>query len=93
MALSATSLFARRSTAQEVPEAIAWTYSAPPECPPAEIFEREFAARTKRAELVTGFDNAARSFVVTLSSEPGRTVGRLEIDGPAGAVSKRVVAG
>jgi hypothetical protein len=90
---------ARRSSAQEAPEepaapeAIAWTYRAPPECPTAEVFEREFESRTKRAELVTGVANVARSFLVTLSSEPGRTVGRLEINGPAGAVSRRVVAG
>jgi len=90
---TASALFARRSVAQAAPEAIAWTYRAPPECPPAEIFEQEFASRTKRAELVTGLANGTRSFVVTLSSEPGRTVGRIEIDGPAGAVSKRVVAG
>jgi len=89
----ASSLFARHSAAQDAPEAIAWTYRAPPECPPAEAFEREFQARTKRARLVTDPDNATRGFVVTLSSEPGRTVGRIEIDGPAGAVSKRVVAG
>ena len=92
----ASSVVARRSLAQaapEAPEAIGWTYRAPPECPTAEVFEREFESRTKRAELVTGVANATRSFVVTLSSEPGRTVGRLEIDGPAGAVSKRVVAG
>ena len=89
----ASTLVARRSAAQAAPEAIAWTYRAPPECPPAEIFEREFESRTKRAELVTGLVNATRSFVVTLSSEPGRTVGRIEIDGPAGAVAKRVVAG
>jgi hypothetical protein len=86
-------LFARRSTAQQAPEAIAWTYRAPPECPTAETFEREFESRTKRAELVTDATNSTRSFVVTLSSEPGRTVGRIEIAGPAGAVSKRVVAG
>jgi len=89
----ASSLVARRGAAQEAPEAITWTYRAPPECPPAEDFEREFEARTKRAELVTDSANATRSFVVTLSSEPGRTLGRLEIDGPAGAVARRVVAG
>ena len=89
----ASTLGARRSAAQQVPEAIAWTYRAPPECPSAEIFEREFESRTKRAELVSGLANATRSFAVTLSSEPGRTVGRIEIDGPEGAVAKRVVAG
>ena len=92
LALACT-LFARPGAAQELPEAIAWTYRAPPECPSAEIFQREFEARTQRAELVTGIANATRSFVVTLSSEPGRTVGRIEIHGPTTAVSKRVVAG
>ncbi|HWZ87276.1 MAG TPA: hypothetical protein VNW92_00455 [Polyangiaceae bacterium] len=94
---AASTLLARQSAAQEQPEPIAWTYRAPPECPPAETFEREFRARTTRAELVTDVADAdadaARSFLVTLSSEPGRAVGRIEIRGPADAVSTRQVAG
>jgi hypothetical protein len=87
---------ARPSAAQEKPEPIAWIYRAPPDCPPAETFEREFRARTTRAELVAGVADgadASRSFLVTLSSEPGRAVGRIEIRGPADAVSTRQVAG
>src|SRR5882724_9000230 len=89
----ATTCFARPSAADARPEPIDWTYSAPPECPPAAGFEREFRARTTRAELVTGAADASRSFAVTLSSESGRAVGRIKIDGPAGATATRVIAG
>ncbi len=85
--------FARRSVAETRPEPIAWTYHAPPDCPPAETFEAKFRARTRRAELVAGVADVSRSFLVTLSSEPGRAVGRIEIQGPAGAVSTREVVG
>ncbi|HEX3775214.1 MAG TPA: hypothetical protein VHV51_12165 [Polyangiaceae bacterium] len=88
----ASTFFTRPSVAEE-PEPIAWTYRAPPDCPPAETFEREFRARTTRAVLVAGAPSASRSFSVTLSSEPDRSVGRLEIDGPAGAAATREVAG
>ena len=90
---AASTLFARQSAAEASPEPIAWTYSAPPDCPPAETFEREFRARTTRAELVAGAADASRSFSVALSSEPGRAVGRIEIEGPGGAVATREVAG
>jgi hypothetical protein len=90
---AATTFFARQSAADARPEPIDWTYSAPPDCPPAETFEREFRARTMRAELIAGAADASRSFVVTLSSEPGHAVGRIEIDGPAGATATRVIAG
>ena len=90
---AASTLLARQSAAQAKPEPIAWTYRAPLDCPPAETFEREFRARTTRAELVARAADASRSFLVTLSSEPGRAVGRIEIDGPAGAVATREVAG
>ncbi|HTA93209.1 MAG TPA: hypothetical protein VK745_26705 [Polyangiaceae bacterium] len=89
----ASTFWARRSAAEARPEPIAWTYRAPPDCPPAETFEREFRARTTRAELVSGAADASRHFLVTLSSEPDRAVGRIEIDGPAGAVATREVAG
>ncbi|HEX3852021.1 MAG TPA: hypothetical protein VHW01_13710 [Polyangiaceae bacterium] len=90
---AASILFARRSMAEAAPEPIDWSYSAPPDCPPADAFEREFRARTNRAELVAGVANASRTFLVTLSSEPGRAVGRIEIDGPVDAVATREVVG
>jgi hypothetical protein len=90
---AASTLFARQSAAETRPEPIDWTYRAPPDCPPAATFEREFRARTTRAELVAGAADASRSFLVTLSSEPGRAVGRIEIDGPGGVVATREVAG
>ncbi len=89
----ASTLFARLSAADATPESIAWTYRAPPDCPPAEAFEREFRARTTRAELVSGVADTARRFSVSLLNEPGRTVGRIEIDGPADAVATQEVAG
>jgi hypothetical protein len=89
--------FVRRSAAETRPEPIAWTYRAPPDCPPAEAFESKFRARTTRAELVAGVADASRAFTVTLSSESGRSdrevVGRIEIQGTAGAISTREVAG
>jgi hypothetical protein len=105
LCLAASVLVARSSAAQTTPEPIAWTYHAPPDCPSAETFERDFRDRTRRAELVAG--DAPRSFLVTLSNEPGRAVGRsaeggaaanlivgrIEIQGPAGALATRVVAG
>jgi hypothetical protein len=87
----ASMLAPRSSVAETSPEPIAWTYRAPPDCPPAEAFERDFRYRTRRAELIAG--DAPRSFSVTLSNEPGRNVGRIEIRGPGGAVSTREVAG
>jgi len=88
-----SSLFARRSAAQTRPEPIAWTYQAPPDCPPAETFGAKFRARTTRAELVAGVADTSRAFLITVSTEPGRAVGRIKIDGPAGAASTREVAG
>ncbi len=90
---AASMLFARESAAEAMPERIAWTYRAPRECPPAATFEREFRARTSRAELVADGTEASRSFLVSLSNEPGRAVGRIEIDGPAGADATREVVG
>src|ERR1700744_163140 len=65
---AASILFARQSRAETTPEPIAWTYSAPADCPPAEAFEREFRARTQRAELVASVTDAARSFWVAISN-------------------------
>jgi hypothetical protein len=90
---AAITLFARQSAADVGSEPIDWSYSAPPDCPSAASFEREFRARTTRAELIVGAAEASRSFVVTLSIESGRVVGRIRIDGPAGAVATRVIAG
>jgi hypothetical protein len=87
------SLFARLSLAEPRPDPIAWTYRAPPECPPAETFEDEFRARTSRAELVAGVTDAPRRFLVTVSTEPSRAVGRIEIQGTTGTVSTREVVG
>src|SRR5258706_16207750 len=67
------------------------TYLAPIYFPSAETFEHDLRDRTKRAELIAG--DAPRSFLVTLSNEPGRALGRIEIQGPAGALATRVVAG
>jgi hypothetical protein len=90
---AASTFFTRMGAAEATSEPIAWTYRAPPDCPSAEVFERQFRARTTRAELVAGVAEASRSFLITLSSEPGRAVGRIEIDGPADAVATREVAG
>jgi len=83
LCLAALELVARSSVAQTTPEPIAWTYRAPPDCPSAETFEHDFRDRTRRAELVAG----------DAPNGPGRAVGRIEIQGPAGALATRVVAG
>ena len=90
---AATTLFGRPCAADASPEPITWSYSAPPECPPAETFESQFRARTTRAELVASAAPASRSFVVTLSLESGRVLGRIKIEGPASALATRVIAG
>ncbi len=80
-----------RAESQEI--AVLQRYEAAGDCPDAAVFMSHFALRTTRVRLTSSSLVAQHSFVVMLTHEGERIVGRLEIRSRDGSVTHREVTG
>jgi hypothetical protein len=86
-------LFRGEARGEDAPEAVFLRYRGAAGCPEAAAFREEFQARTTRAVLSERRERPGRTFTVTLTNEPGRIGGSLELESGAGSRATREVSG